>query len=540
MAGQLELFRQDDFTGGLNLRADQFQLGENESPSMLNVDVDPRGGVFSRAGFKNINSSVILSSNWKPKNLFSFYGTAPRILVSTGKFSSTNGTVLHSSGGNFTNLSIAVTNTEGADFAAWGKTVYIAKGVDSQFSSWDQTTVTTINASGTATTGAYTAWGASSDHIPQANLTVTHAGKLWVANTQEFTSTTGAMFPNRIRWSDENAPTRWTQTNYIDINDGGEGITALASYGGALLVFKETSVYAILGYNSDTFQVVEIAKKVGATNKNSVVVTEFGVFFFSYPEGLFFYNGTSVDDVFKQIRPIMQKRKVNPAAIDAISVAYINRRVYVSLPYSDDSVVAYPSVAFCLDITVGSGYWTMHQTADGYGFSGGCSFVQSDGVQRHLMVHPIISCVADVADETLEKDNFGGSDLNFASYYRTRWIDGGNYGVKKMFRRPEFVLKQEQTARTITVDVYHDFEELPGTAQRNFDLLIPASGTGMIWNTSLWGFANWGSANDGAFMKTGSNLGLAKCVQLELIGPEGASWGMNSFLIKYNSRKVKG
>jgi hypothetical protein len=348
------------------------------------------------------------------------------------------------------------------------------------------------------------------------------------------------MFPNRIRWSDENAPTRWTQTNYIDINDGGEGITALASYGGALLVFKRTSVYAILGYNSDTFQVVEIAKKVGATNKNSVTITEFGVFFFSYPEGLFFYNGTSVDDVFKQIRPIMEQRKVNFSALDAISVSYINRRVYVSLPYSEDDAVNYPSVAFCLDITVGSGYWTMHQTADGYGFSGGCSFVQSDGSQRDLMVHPNIACVADVSDESFEKDNFGGGDLNFVSRYRTRWIDGGNYAMKKMFRRPEFVLKQEQTARTIVVDVYHDYEELAGSAQRDFELFVPASGTSMIWGVTDWLEGTWGSSNTGAFIKTGSNLGLAKAVQLEFNGPVGASWGMNSFLIKYNPRRVKG
>lgn len=35
-----------DFTGGLNFRADQFQLADNESPDMLNVEIDPRGGVF--------------------------------------------------------------------------------------------------------------------------------------------------------------------------------------------------------------------------------------------------------------------------------------------------------------------------------------------------------------------------------------------------------------------------------------------------------------------------------------------------------------
>ena len=47
----LQIFEQQDFTGGLNLRADQFQLADNESPRMLNVEIDPRGGVFARGGF---------------------------------------------------------------------------------------------------------------------------------------------------------------------------------------------------------------------------------------------------------------------------------------------------------------------------------------------------------------------------------------------------------------------------------------------------------------------------------------------------------
>lgn len=36
----------ESFSGGLNLRADQFDLEENESPDMLNVSIDPRGGLL--------------------------------------------------------------------------------------------------------------------------------------------------------------------------------------------------------------------------------------------------------------------------------------------------------------------------------------------------------------------------------------------------------------------------------------------------------------------------------------------------------------
>ena len=59
----LELLRVDDFTGGLNLRADQFQLAPNESPRMLNVEIDPRGGVFSRGGMRRITSQPIVGGN---------------------------------------------------------------------------------------------------------------------------------------------------------------------------------------------------------------------------------------------------------------------------------------------------------------------------------------------------------------------------------------------------------------------------------------------------------------------------------------------
>ena len=46
-----------DFTGGLNFRADQFNLGGNESPAMLNVEVDPRGGIRRRDAVTKINSN---------------------------------------------------------------------------------------------------------------------------------------------------------------------------------------------------------------------------------------------------------------------------------------------------------------------------------------------------------------------------------------------------------------------------------------------------------------------------------------------------
>lgn len=67
----IQIFEQKDFTGGLNLRSDQFQLADNESPEMLNVEVDPRGGVFSRGGMLRINSEDV-AGTWNPQKLYAF------------------------------------------------------------------------------------------------------------------------------------------------------------------------------------------------------------------------------------------------------------------------------------------------------------------------------------------------------------------------------------------------------------------------------------------------------------------------------------
>src|SRR5215471_8011123 len=60
-----------DFTGGLNLRRDQFQLAPNESPDMLNVDCDPRGGFYTRKGWQRWNVDDVIdptANAWQPRN----------------------------------------------------------------------------------------------------------------------------------------------------------------------------------------------------------------------------------------------------------------------------------------------------------------------------------------------------------------------------------------------------------------------------------------------------------------------------------------
>jgi hypothetical protein len=547
MAKGLQLFRQDDFTGGLNLRADQFQLGANESPGMLNVEVDPRGGIASRGGMNKITTNgiisgtttfVLSSSSWNPKNLFAFNGSTHQLMLSTGFAGGSNGLVRFSTGGNFTSTTIPVINPDGASYAAWGSTLFVATGGPTY--SWNGSTATALLTSGDTSVGGVSwAWGTANDQAPQANHAITHASKMFVANTKEYVSGVLTSFPNRVRWSDESlvSPTRWTQLNYIDINDGGQNITGLASFNGVLIVFKEFGVYAILGYNSDNFQVIQLSNKVGTINQNTFCTTERGVYFFSWPDGLYFYNGKQIMDVFENIRPIIKTSKVNSSYTNKIYVNNINDRIWVSLPYSETETVTESVVSFVHDPTLGSAGWTMFRTADEYGISGGCTFTKSDGTIVNAAAHPVYDSVLNVDVTTSQKDNITGTELSFDGYYTTRWIDGRNYAMKKMFRRPDFVLKQTVTARSLTIGVYHDYEE--ASEQKEFTVNLSAAGTASLWGTATWNNGFWGLANQGAVVLSGSNLGLARSVQLKIYGPTGLSWGVDSFTIKYNPRKVK-
>ena len=52
MPNRLKALNQFDFTGGINLRPETFQLLENELPELFNMEVDPRGGLNVRKGWE--------------------------------------------------------------------------------------------------------------------------------------------------------------------------------------------------------------------------------------------------------------------------------------------------------------------------------------------------------------------------------------------------------------------------------------------------------------------------------------------------------
>lgn len=586
------LFNQKrDFTGGLNFRADQFQLRDNESPFVLNLDVDPRGGLFSRAAYRKKHTTQV-SGNWKPKGLFNYKdATTPRIMLTTGKDGVTDGKIYQSTGGNFTALdyavftNIAVKSTNGASMTQWLDTLYFAIGKDaSQMYKWNQldTYAVALAASGPtwqpyqAPTGGY---------MPRAEHVRAHANKLFVANTKELNNDATPSLedhPNRIRWSHENRPEDYYQDDYIDIIAGGEGIRGLAVVDGQLLIFKPKAVYLLMGYDADSFQLVELSTTVGIEYPQHVVEGGGGAFFFSYPSGLLFYNRNGIQDLFSRLKPTIDTNRINANRLTDVTMSFVNDRVWMSAPFdfSTDTnsstsnptgvAVDYPNVNFIFDPSIGqSGAFTMYQSATwysaatpvpltGYALLSGCDWNDANGDIWHLMIHPNSSfkyvmyvdefeysddIPQNVQDDVPEGDESG----DFETIFTTPWFYDDRYVQDKTFVRSLYVVRPVDEDTEVTVNVYHDFNTENPIGSHAI-ALEPVS-TGALWGTGIFGTGVFGESDLKEGIQRGGRLKRAKAVQLKFEGPNahltgvngppGRQWGINSIAYKYKRRKVR-
>lgn len=544
----IQIYEQKDFTGGLNLRSDQFQLKNNESPEMLNVEIDPRGGIFSRGAMQRLNPDNVSGVSWVPNRLFAWHGASSHLMLANNNrvyymSTSNNFAVLNTSAG-----ALNIPSPDGACFAAWGQTLYIGAGNAGTdgFYKWSGSgnAVALPRVSTSPNTWA-TRGGSGGGHVPRAQHLTVHANKMFAAHTYE----NGSEFPNRLRFSDESKPENWVEEDYIDIEGGGDGIRGIVVVNGALVIFKPFAIYALYGYYHEEFKIVQISGSLGCSAHKQMATTDTGVYFYSHDDGLFFFDGSNIIDVFNNIKAAFDLNYINSAQDSSVSLSWVGRRLWLSLPYSTTSSASGPTVNLVFDPSINA--YMLFSTADSKGVVSGCDFRNSSGMDLKLMLHPTTAAImqVDMYDESVDKIAVGGASAGYPTVYRTKWFDAGSYMQRKMFRRPDLVMKESETRLQVTVGVYHDFQESDGSEARTFDVILPNAAGGMFWDDDSW--ANealdgstsgsvWSSGVISSTIKTAKNLGLAKTVQLRFSGELGKAWGINSIGYKWTPRRVKG
>ena len=523
MASTWKLEALESFTGGLNLRTDQFNLAENESPDLLNVLVDPRGGIRQRDGVDRRNTTALGSDIQGIWGFHTDSGTN-QVMVNYGT------AVAHSASANFTNLSGITARTNGT--RVYGVTMNnVAYGVsyDKPSFKWDGSSAADLG----VTFGA-------AGNMPQAQYIAAWNNFAWVANTYE----SGTNHKYRLRWSNANDPETWTANDYVDIDKGDHGdyIPGVCPMGDRLLVFKSNSVHAVFGFDSDSFQVTTLSNNVGSVPLSSPVSTPYGTFFWHADRGVYLYDRENFVWVFDKMSPAIDDGRItfstNP------QLAWGNNKLYVSVDWTSGGSTTRRTLIY--DPTIAGGAWvtTDIDAAALYSYQPPNSSSTVFG-----------ACVANTGvlidvedDQQRSTDRYAiSAETHISSYFVTRWIAGKNPIVKKRWGRPRMVTSAESTI-SLPVQVYKDYDKSEQTT--SFNVSITGKTSTSLWNTAKWDDADSTSAYYAAWdaiardltavVKNLPTLGTAKSVSMKVNGPTTNNhWEMNAVAFAYTPRRLR-
>jgi len=512
----------EDFSGGLNLRSDQFNLGPNESPNMLNVDVDPRGGIKMRLGVDKRNSTV-LPERVTGLGQYTPDGGTARVICSHGT------TVAESSANDFTTLN-GVSVTDGNRL--YGQTTndkfYGVSGDASSFV-YDGTTASNLASNVNGSAGNY----------PIAKYTCHWNNHAWVAHSKEG----GTAYPNRVRWSKIDDPETWFDYDYVDVNVGerGDELSALVPFADRLIVFKTNSVHALYGYDSLTFQLVPLSQDVGSVAMSSPVSTPYGVFFWYDRQGVWMYDGEKFVWVFEKLQPAIDDGRLqfnNPPQL-----AWFKNRLYVSVDWDDAGGAVTHRRVLIFDPTLGA--WTMTDID-----ANALLTFAPPGAQQDLLG----ACYTNSGrviemEQDLQSDFYGTATSHIDSSYTTSWLVGKNPIVKKRWGKPRIVVSSDATV-AMSAKLYTDYDTANFKKAMTFGVQTSAS-SGGTWaasagptgGTGVYGTSTWASEpnTDVTNIERLPTLGTAKAIQLKVEGPTSVdeAWEVNAMAFTYIHRRLR-
>ena len=512
----------EDFSGGLNLRSDQFYLGPNESPNMLNVDVDPRGGIKMRLGVDKRNPTV-LPSRVTGLGQFTPDGGTARVICSYGT------TVAESSANDFTTLS-GVSVTDGNRL--YGQTTndkfYGVSGDAASFV-YDGTTASNLASNVNGSAGNY----------PIAKYTCHWNNHAWVAHTKEG----GTAYANRVRWSRIDDPETWFDYDYVDVNVGerGDELSALVPFADRLLIFKTNSVHALYGFDSLTFQLVPLSQDVGSVAMSSPVSTPYGVFFWYDRQGVWMYDGDKFVWVFEKLQPAIDDGRLqfnNPPQL-----AWFKNRLYVSVDWDDSGGAVTHRRVLVFDPTLGA--WTMTDIDANVMLT-----FAPPGAQQDLLG----ACYTNSGrviemEQDLQSDFYGTSTSHIDSSYTTSWLVGKNPIVKKRWGKPRIVVSSDATV-AMSAKLYTDYDTANFKKSMSFGVQTGAT-SGATWaasagptgGTGVYGTSTWASEpnTDVTNIERLPTLGTAKAIQLKVEGPTSVdeAWEVNAMAFTYIHRRLR-
>ena len=563
-----------DFKGGLRIHDGRsFQIADNESPQMLNMRADERLGIYTRRGMRRWNATPVTADPWNPR-----MGYEQDYSDGTNAVFVTNDNTIHVANNTTTFVDMAMAcNAEPhlADFASWGDTTYIATGrkiedlaPGAASGKYEQDgTDTLLPALGTGTYNDDYTTPTLPDVdgvMPRADFVEAHAGYLFCASVREDEGSGVVDMPNRLRWSHPNSPEDWAKQDYLDIKIGGGRITGLMSFQDHLLIFKTDSMWALFGYDSESWQLIKVAPSIGIPSPTAMARSPIGAFFYSISGrgDIYVYRGGAEmpqrisENIESVIEGIPSNRYID------VWMGWVGDRLLVSVPYIAvwdpmGGDILQDNSLFSFDPYVGDGAWEMNRPAKG---NVGPIIERSDSLAELSLVvlfgTDVDAVLAQVAaiDDPYDLIDDQVTPQPFPTRYATNWKFAGKPDLRKHWMRPRYVVRNPLKEVAIRVEVYKDYEE--GEPRRTHQVTITADGQ-YFWRDlgadapEGDGF-DWAPASDpsregvwagqtlGGRLIRGKSFGVARSVQVVFsTAPAalGAQWGIDAVILKHIDRR---
>tara|TARA_R100000808_G_C2148637_1_gene156802 strand:+ start:1404 stop:3095 length:1692 start_codon:yes stop_codon:yes gene_type:complete len=541
-----------DFTGGLNLRADQFNLELNESPDLLNVDVDPRGGVSRRNGIDAVNATAMAGNILSILDYHSTTGTNQMLVAHRNAADSRTELRANSGSGNFSTqvqtaaAAVQFAGTQRPQGVTFNDALYVVNG---SFLSSEGTKSAVKWTGSNNATSLTPDIDASDGHFPNARYVTTWGEFVWVAYTVE----SGTTHANRVRFSKINDAENWTNTDYFDVDVGehGDFITALLPDGDRLLIFKQNSIYAVYGFGRDTFEVQNITRNTGCLEGSDPVSTTVGVFYWYAQNGVYLLSRDNQAWAFERIKPSIDIGRLSLS--NAPSLMWFDERLWVSVDYqSGDNLAGATQTGrrnvLVWDPTLGEyGAWTRYDiNARSLG-----TYRPPGGTHLGLAVTSEWSGTAAFTrvckvDQDLDVDKYDGSSTpadwkEIYSHYQTGWFSGNRPTFPKRWGKTRTVMLADNT-QTVNMAIYKDYDLSSEVVTQSKAITGEASQA--KWDTAVWDTDKWVAASENIYkFFRWPTAGTAKAISLRFsVTPSSGSrgkWGLTSVLGMYRTRRIR-
>lgn len=508
---QLNIANQTDFTGGLNLTADNVDIAPNEALAMQNVELDPRGGFGVRGAMRRRSNSGTVNST---RVALIAEG---KVICDTHYFSQPSSAAGTAWSGFDNAATQAKQNQAGLMSAVLGSKLYWTFGGAGTYF---------VTPSAMARSAAFTqsgvAWqddysSPSGTHAPTGGFLESYAGFMFSGGGTETVGGTPTSFPNRLRWSHPGDGGSWRSFDYVDIGSAASAIRGLYACADHLFITTYTGCWALYGNSPETFRLVELSNTVGQDELGTAlycgVKTRPGAIFWSGKSGMMRWDGRRLSQIDVPLASTFN--------------AGATLMTWVEGPNGPRLHVGSTGSYWIWDPNISpSGAWMFHKFGDGTkAVVPIIAYYDGGGTGRTVLAYE--NATSNWSKWSLDRggtqsDDLAGSNVSITAYYQTGWLRGAQPTVRKMYRRPELVARTIGSTGTFTINAYKDYN--PTSVAKTTTASTTVAGAGDSSGLSIDEVLRF------------SSIGPCVATSLKITGPTDKLWTVSDLTMKYKQK----